>query len=58
VSGRDIIAAARRAGVTILAANARNPLTIRGVLKAAAKLDAAVLFGASQVGVDLLRCDI
>ncbi|KUK40073.1 MAG: Fructose/tagatose bisphosphate aldolase [Synergistales bacterium 54_24] len=43
VNGRDIIAAARRAGVTILAANARNPLTIKGVLKAAAKLDAAVL---------------
>jgi hypothetical protein len=41
VSGRDIISAARRAGVTILAANARNPLTIRGVLKAAEKLDAA-----------------
>ncbi len=43
VSGRDVFAAAKKAGAIMLAANARNPLTIKGVLRAAKKLDAAVV---------------
>ena len=43
VSGRDIAAAMKEAGAIALAANARNALVIKGVLKAAKKLDAAVL---------------
>jgi len=42
VSGRDIADAARNACFVVLAANVRNPLTIKGILKAAKKLDAAV----------------
>ena len=43
VSGRDIAAAARRTGSIVLAANVRNPLTIKGVLMAARDLNAFVL---------------
>lgn len=43
VSGRDIFEAARQKEAIVLAANARNPLTIKGVLAAAKKLNAAVL---------------
>ena len=43
VSGRDIASAMNEAGAIALAANARNALVIKGVLKAAKKLDAAVL---------------
>lgn len=43
VSGKDIIAAVRQKGAIALAANARHPLTAKGVLMAAKKLDAAVL---------------
>lgn len=43
VSGRDVFGAAKKAGAIMLAANARNPLTIKGVLRAAKKLDAAVV---------------
>ena len=43
VSGRDVFGAAKRAGAIMLAANARNPLTIKGVLRAAKKLNAAVV---------------
>ena len=42
VSGRDIVRAFREANAIILAVNARNPLTIKGVFKAAQKLNAAV----------------
>ncbi|MDD2207482.1 MAG: class II fructose-bisphosphate aldolase [Aminobacterium sp.] len=42
VSGRDIVRAFREANAIILAANARNPLTIKGVFRAAKKLNAAV----------------
>ncbi|MBO8153481.1 class II fructose-bisphosphate aldolase [Thermovirga sp.] len=43
VSGRDIADAAKQKGAIVLAANVRNPLTIKGVLKAAKKKRAAVL---------------
>lgn len=43
VSGRDLAVAARAKGSIVLAANVRNPLTIKGVLKAARELDAAVM---------------
>lgn len=43
VSGRDIAAAARASGSIVLAANVRNPLTIKGILKAAKELDAVVM---------------
>lgn len=43
VSGRDIAAAARSAGSIVLASNVRNPLTIKGVLKAARELEAFVM---------------
>jgi fructose/tagatose bisphosphate aldolase len=43
VSGRDIAEAAKNTRSIVLAANVRNPLTIKGILKAAKKLDAAVL---------------
>ncbi|HAA47461.1 MAG TPA: ketose-bisphosphate aldolase, partial [Synergistaceae bacterium] len=43
VSGRDIAEAAKKTKSIVLAANVRNPLTIKGVLKAAKKLNAAVL---------------
>lgn len=43
VSGRDIAEAAKKTNSIVLAANVRNPLTIKGVLKAAKKLNAAVL---------------
>lgn len=43
VSGRDVFGAAKRTGAIMLAANARNPLTIKGVLRAAKKLNAAVV---------------
>lgn len=42
VSGRDIVEAFRENKGIILAVNARCPLTIKGVLKAAKRLDAAV----------------
>ncbi|WP_024822637.1 class II fructose-bisphosphate aldolase [Aminobacterium mobile] len=42
VSGRDIVRAFREANAIILAANARNPLTVKGVFRAAKKLNAAV----------------
>ena len=43
VSGRDIYAAARELGCVILAANCRCPLTAKGVLRAAKKLNSAVV---------------
>lgn len=43
VSGRDIFGAMKEKGAIALAANARHPLTAKGVLRAAKKLDAAVL---------------
>lgn len=43
VSGRDVIEAARKKGAVVLAANARNPLTIKGVFRAAKKLNSVVL---------------
>lgn len=43
VSGRDIAAAARSVGSIVLASNVRNPLTIKGVLKAARELEAFVM---------------
>ncbi len=43
VSGRDIATAAKEIGTIVLAANARNALIIKGVLKAAKKNSAAVL---------------
>ena len=43
VSGRDIFAACREVGAVALAANCRHPLTAKGVLKAAKKLNAAVV---------------
>lgn len=42
VSGRDIVEAFREIKGIILAVNARCPLTVKGVLKAAKRLDAAV----------------
>lgn len=42
VSGRDIVQAFKDLGGIILAVNARCPLSIKGVLRAAKKLDAAV----------------
>ena len=43
VSGRDIAAAAKESNSIVLAANARNALVIKGILKAAKKRNAAVL---------------
>lgn len=43
VSGRDICAAAKQCGCIALAANARHPIVIKGVLQAAKKKNAAVL---------------
>ncbi|MDR1730717.1 MAG: class II fructose-bisphosphate aldolase [Synergistaceae bacterium] len=43
VSGRDIYTACRELGCVVLAANCRNPLTAKGVLRAAKKLNAAVV---------------
>ena len=43
VSGRDIIAANKEVDSIVLAANARHPLVIKAVLKAAKKKNAAVL---------------
>ncbi len=43
VSGRDIFAAMKEKGAIALAANARHALTAKGVLRAARKLDAAVV---------------
>lgn len=43
VSGRDIAAAGRQADSIVLAANARHPLVIKAVLRAAKKKNAAVL---------------
>lgn len=43
VSGRDIFAACRELGCVALAANCRHPLTAKGVLRAAKKLNAAVV---------------
>lgn len=43
VSGRDIAAAAKKANAIVLAGNVRNPLTIKGILKAAKDLDAVVM---------------
>ncbi|MDR1979243.1 MAG: class II fructose-bisphosphate aldolase [Synergistaceae bacterium] len=43
VSGRDIYAAAKELGCVVLAANCRCPLTAKGVLRAAKKLNAAVV---------------
>ena len=42
-SGRDIFAAMKENEAIVLAANARHPLTAKGVLRAAKKHDAAVL---------------
>jgi fructose-bisphosphate aldolase class II len=42
-SGRDIFRAARESGAIVLAANARHPITAKGVLRAAKKHNAAVL---------------
>jgi len=42
VSGRDVVQAFREIKGIILAVNARCPLSIKGILKAAEKLDAAV----------------
>lgn len=44
VSGRDIATAVKEMGATVLAANVRNPLVLKGVMRAAKKCDAAVLF--------------
>jgi fructose/tagatose bisphosphate aldolase len=43
VSGRDIYAAYKELGCVVLAANCRNPLTAKGILRAAKKLNAAVV---------------
>jgi len=43
VSGRDIYAACKELGCVALAVNCRNPLTAKGVLRAAKKLNAAVV---------------
>ena len=43
VSGRDVYAACKELGCVVLAANCRNPLTAKGVLRAAKKLNAAVV---------------
>ncbi|MDR1377622.1 MAG: class II fructose-bisphosphate aldolase [Synergistaceae bacterium] len=43
VSGRDIYTAAKELGCVVLAANCRCPLTAKGVLRAAKKLNAAVV---------------
>lgn len=43
VSGRDIAEAAKEKGAIVLAANVRNPLTIKGLLRAAKKCSAVVL---------------
>ena len=43
VSGRDIYAACKELGCAVLAANCRSPLTAKGVLRAAKKLNAAVV---------------
>lgn len=43
VSGRDILAANKEVDSIVLAANARNPLVIKAVLRAAKKKNAAVL---------------
>ena len=43
VSGRDIAAAAKKCDSIVLAANARHPLVVKGVLRAAKKKNAAVL---------------
>jgi fructose/tagatose bisphosphate aldolase len=43
VSGRDVYAACRELGCVALAANCRSPLTAKGVLRAAKKLNAAVV---------------
>jgi fructose/tagatose bisphosphate aldolase len=43
VSGRDIAAAVKDAGVIVLAGNARNVLVIKGLLKAAKELNSPVL---------------
>ncbi|MDR2179189.1 MAG: class II fructose-bisphosphate aldolase [Synergistaceae bacterium] len=43
VSGRDIFAAAKELGCVILAANCRCPLTTKGILRAAKKLNSAVV---------------
>ena len=42
VSGRDVVVAARESEAIILAANARSPLTVKGVFKAAKACNAAV----------------
>ena len=42
VSGRDVVVAARESESIILAANARSPLTVKGVFKAAKACNAAV----------------
>ncbi|HDQ92501.1 MAG TPA: class II fructose-bisphosphate aldolase [Synergistetes bacterium] len=43
VSGRDIAAAARMSGSIVMACNVRNPLTIKGILKAAKEMNAVVM---------------
>lgn len=43
VSGRDIAEAAKKSGAIVLAANVRNPLTVKGLLRAAKKTRAVVL---------------
>ncbi|MCL2010801.1 MAG: class II fructose-bisphosphate aldolase [Synergistaceae bacterium] len=43
VSGRDIYGACKELGCAVLAANCRSPLTAKGILRAAKKLNAAVV---------------
>ncbi|NLL37584.1 MAG: class II fructose-bisphosphate aldolase [Fretibacterium sp.] len=43
VSGRDIFAACKELGAVALAANCRHPITAKGILRAAKKLNAAVV---------------
>ncbi|NLI96324.1 MAG: class II fructose-bisphosphate aldolase [Synergistaceae bacterium] len=43
VSGRDVAEAAKKIGAIVLAANVRNPLTIKGLLRAAKKTNSVVL---------------
>lgn len=43
VSGRDVYTACKELGCAVLAANCRSPLTVKGILRAAKKLNAAVV---------------
>jgi fructose/tagatose bisphosphate aldolase len=57
VSGRDIAAAARKANGIVLAANVRNPLTIKGILKAARDLDAVVMLELAKSEATYCGCN-